>query len=127
MRLVAWATVIFEKAVMRETKELAGVLGDDCTTEMRLFDCWGVRAAANDTDGTKRKTARTVVIFFIVIFISIYKATGESLFTQKTHHMGGDFRLPYRFPDMAGYSRSHMMGFLCCIQTFSHAAGCPTV
>jgi hypothetical protein len=68
MRLVAWVTDIFEKAVMRETKAFAGVPGDACTTAMRLFDCCGVRAAANDTDGTtKNRAARIVVIFFIVI------------------------------------------------------------
>jgi hypothetical protein len=37
---------MFEKAVMRGTKTLAGVPGDDWTTAMRLADCCAVRPAA---------------------------------------------------------------------------------
>ena len=58
---------MFEKAVIRETKALAGVPGDDCTTAMRLLDCCGVRAAANDIDGNVRSnSANTGVIFLTV-------------------------------------------------------------
>lgn len=63
---------MFEKAVMRDTKALAGVLGDDWTTAIRLVDCCVVRAAADDTDGNiKDSTASIGRSFFIVIFIYI--------------------------------------------------------
>jgi hypothetical protein len=70
MRLIAWFTVMFEKAVIRETKALAGVPGDDWTTAMRLLDCCGVRATAKDTAGTAKKesvsaTTANVCILFI--------------------------------------------------------------
>jgi len=57
---------------MSETKALAGVPGDDCTTAMRLVDCCVVRAAANDTEGSVKNSMASIgKSFFIVIFIYI--------------------------------------------------------
>ena len=88
---------MFEKEVMRGTKTLAGVLGDDCKTAMRLFACFEGRAAADDIDGMKRKTARTVVIFFMVItlrnnlylfriFSQRFEVRQHQLFAVPTQH-----------------------------------------
>ena len=63
MRVVACVVVILEKAVMSGTNALAGVVGEDFTTDTRLFAWSRVRGAANMELGNISRPIRNGVYF----------------------------------------------------------------
>ena len=121
MRLLACAVVMFEKAVMRETKALAGVPGDDWTTAMRLIDCCEVSAAAEDIAGAaKKKSARAAVANVrMLLIITHYDACGRVSLPSKLNILLFLFKLScHILHDILSLKRLHEFSL---ITTFSFA------